>query len=228
MKAILSYYFCLDHPGQYDYLNINNYRCSSPQERLRSVDVINRIAKVITDYSKKNTPNAIKHYIKVHDGVPLWVVIQFMYFGDVIKMLDCCSDTIQSNISKEFSIFLKENTADQTAFIDPKKLSQILKQMRDIRNVVAHNNQILHYSGSNSIPYIPAIHQRLNILPSTSRTNAYHTIIAMQCLIPKNEYIHLIKSTKKRIKRLKKDIKTIDYGKITDDLGFPRNWINTV
>lgn len=228
LKAILSYYFCLENPGQYDYLNIKNYRCSSPQERLRSVDVINRIAKVIADYSQKKTPNAIKHYIKVHDGVPLWVAIQFMYFGDIIKLFDCCNDTIQSNVAKEFSLFLKDNTSNQSAFIHPKELSQTLKQMRDIRNVVAHNNQILHFTGSNSIPYIPSIHAPLGIQPSASRTSAYQTIIAMQCLISKSEYSHLINSIKKRIKSLKHDIKTIDYNAITTDLGFPVNWIDTI
>ncbi|HCK87284.1 MAG TPA: hypothetical protein DHW39_00580 [Erysipelotrichaceae bacterium] len=228
LKAILSYYFCLECPGQYDYLNIQNYKCASSEDRLRSVDVINRIAKVINDYSKKQTPNAIKHYIKVHNGVPLWVAIQFMYFGDVIKMYDCCSSTIQSNVSKEFSRFLKDNTQNSNAFIQPKDLSQILKQMRDIRNAVAHNNQILHFPGSNSIPYIPSIHSPLHIAPSTSRTSMYHTMLAMQCLISSDEYNHLIKSLKKRFTQFKKDLTSIDYNKITSDLGYPKDWINTI
>ncbi len=229
LKAILSYYFCLHYSGQYDYLNINNYKCATPLQRLHSVDVINRIAKVISDYSgKKQNTNAIKHYINIHNGVPLWVAIQFMYFGDVIKMYDSCDDVIQSDIAKEFSQFLKENTGDSNAFIQPSELSKILKQMRDIRNAVAHNNQLFNFNGSNSIPYIPSIHKPLGIVPSASRTSTYQTIIAMQCVLSKNEYEHLINSTKKRIQRFKRDIKTIDYNTITIDLGFPQDWIDKI
>ena len=228
LKAILAYYFCLSYQGQYDYLNITNYRCSTPDERLKSVEVINRIAKVVNSYSKKHSPNAIQHYIKVHGGVPLWVVIQFMYLGDVISMYSCCNNIIQSNVAKEFSKFLKDNVGNQSVFIQPKELLLILKQMRDIRNAVAHNNKLFHFPGSNSIPYIKCIHDPLGISPYSSKTSVYHTVLAMKCLISSNEYSHMINSIKKRIKRLKKDIKTIDYNIIVCDLGFPKDWINTI
>lgn len=178
---------------------------------------------MINEYSQIPS-NPINHYINKHGGVPVWVVIQFMYFGDVIKMLKCCNAKIQSNVAREFSKFMKENCNDQSVFIEPSNLLSILYEIKDIRNIVAHNNRLFNYCGSHSIPYIKSIHDPLGIPASSSKTDLYNTYVIMKCLISKNEFSNMHNSIRKRFKDLKRTITCIDYNRITYALGFPKDW----
>lgn len=222
LKAILAYYFCLEHPGQYDFLDINCYKHSNAQQRLQAIETISRISKVINK-NKKN-PNAISHYIAKHDGVPLWVVIQFMQLGDAIELYDCSDDIVQSNVAREFSKFLKENTGNPMAFYQPKQLYQLLQELRDIRNIVAHNNRLFDHRGSHSVPYISDLHDTLGITASASKSDLYNTYIAMACLLSKDEYVNMQKSLVECFQGLKKDVKCIDCNTILNSLGFPSDW----
>lgn len=148
LKSTLAYYFCLQHPNSYDYLNINCYKHKSNKERLNAIDIISRIAKVIDDYSKKHNTNGIRHYSRVHTNIPLWVVIQFMYLGDVIKLYRCCEDSVQTDVAKMFSSFLISNTSMPNQILGTRELLTIMQNVRDFRNCVAHDNRILNMKAS--------------------------------------------------------------------------------
>lgn len=230
LKAILAYHFSAVYPGTHDYLDINNYNCQTPNGRLRVINIISRIAKVISDYSGRGDGNAIEHYLHKHNGVPLWVVIQFMYFGDVIELYKCCSLKVRNDVAKEFNDFLMANTGSRKTVLSEKDLTTILYQVKNVRNIVAHNNKLFNYvpsKNSNSIPYIPAIHARYGIKSSENRNSAYQTFLIMQCLISKNEYAHLHNSIRKRIRDFKKRIHSVDYNVIVCSYGFPKNWCDT-
>ena len=227
LKSTLAYYFCLQHPNSYDYLNINCYKHKSNKERLNAIDIISRTAKVIDDYSKKHNTNGIRHYSRVHTNIPLWVVIQFMYLGDVIKLYRCCEDSVQTDVAKMFSSFLISNTSMPNQILGTRELLTIMQNVRDFRNCVAHDNRILNMNSSNNLPYIPSIHSA-STQRSNFRADLYNMVLIFQCLISADEYKNMIGAFKRRIKDLRRHITIIDYNKITCALGFPIDWINTI
>lgn len=228
LKSSLAYCFCANHQDTFSYLSVQSYKCDSSSDILLSTDVISRISKVIKDYNTDSKgPNAIKHYFKKYNGVPLWVVIQFMYFGDVIKMYKSCDNATQNEVAKVFSNFIRQNTEDKTAILTSGCLYKILCQEKEIRNCIAHNNKILNTNVNKSIPYISAIYDPLNIKSDCARADVYNSFIAMKCLISKTEYINLHNSIRKRIYHLSKSLNCISYKEIITSLGFPEDWLET-
>lgn len=228
LKAILSYYFCIEHPNPSDYTNTGSYLFSTQSQREKTLELINNIQSVITDYSSKRTNNAIKYYMNTYGFVPLWVLIQYMYFGDVILMFECCEPRIQNKISREFADFMHQNTGNDKAPLFGADLLEIFKHMKTIRNAVAHDNNLFFYKSGFSIPFILPVHQPLGIASNKTKNDVYQTVVIMKCLVSPTEYTHLQKSIARRFKDLKRCMKLIDYTNVTTALGFPADWLDTI
>jgi len=224
LKAILSYYFCVEHPEPSDYTNTNSYVFGKTSEKEKVLKLITNIQRVIADYSGKRTNNAIKYYMNKHGFVPLWVLIQYMYFGDVILMYECCSQKIQNNVAKEFADFLQKNTHNENARLFSSDLIGILRHIKSIRNAVAHDNNLFFYRDGFSIPYVLPVHQPLGISSDKTRNDVFQTVVIMKCLISPTEYKNLICSLRSRFKDLKRCMKVINSNGVIQALGFPENW----
>lgn len=229
LKSSLAYYFCEAHPGHNEYLFPVNYNHQSSDKYEKSVALIKHIQSVISDYSAvKASPNGIKHYSETYKYVPLWVVIQFMYLGDVIKMFDYCDNAVQTKVCRVFSEFVQSYNKDNSIIINPGSLKKIMISVKDIRNCVAHNNRILNISASRSLPYMPKIHIPLGIKEKETRSDLYNILVIFQCLISPEEYNNMVHSFKNRIKDFKKKTTIIDYNKVPQSLGFPKDWIDSI
>lgn len=230
LKSTLAYYFCKAHPKCNDYLNIDSYKHNNQGQIDNVLSLINNIKNVISDYSSEDCPpNGIKHYQRKYGEIPLWVTIQFMYLGDVIYMFHCSDDSVQNDVSKVFSEFIQgHNGNDKSIIINSSALYKIMLVVKDIRNCVAHNNRILNLSVSRSLPYIPKIHSPLGISKRTTRSDLYNILLVFQCLISPDEYDNMIGAFKNRIKDLKNKTTVIDYNIITQSLGLPHDWINSI
>ena len=224
LKATLAYYFCLEYPNPNDYLLITSYQNQRQHATKDISQLISNLQKVISDYSK--SPNAIQYYLSKYGFVPLWVVIQYMFLGDVIKMFEYSSPRIQNNVSKEFAVFLQENTGNSNAKLFGKDLLQMLRHIKTIRNAVAHDNNIFFIRDRFNLPYIPEIHIPAGIDKSTPRNDIYQTILIMKCLISPREYSDLLNRTKSHFEEFDGTIDLIDSFKVISALGFPKDWYN--
>lgn len=226
LKSALAYYYCEKHPGMNDYLHPVNYRHENAKQTEEALELIENIQSTIDDYSNKSYQNGIKHYGKTHGFIPLWVTIQFMYLGDVIRMFKCSNDKIQNNVCAVFSRFCQEKLNDKSVFINPGPLLKILVNIKDIRNCIAHNNRLLNTSASRSLPYVPKIHDRLGIERGSAKSDLYNILVIFQCLVSPQEYDIMVNSFKKRIRELSKNLTVIDYNIVTRALGFPKDWLD--
>lgn len=67
----------------YAYLDINNYTL---EKKLEISRFIAELSNIITKNINFNKQNSISHYIKKHKNVPLWVLINYMTFGQISKL----------------------------------------------------------------------------------------------------------------------------------------------
>lgn len=227
LKSTVAYYFCKTHSNCTDYLYFKSYKHKNKKEIDYSLALINNIREVIQYYSSpKVSPNEIKLYHEKYNEIPLWIVIQFMYLGDVIKLYHCSDDAIQNDISKTFSNFIQNYQNDKFITVNPGDFYKIMLSIKDIRNCIAHNNRIFNISASRSLPYMPKIHEPQGIMRNETKSDLYNILLIFQCLISPEEYENMILAFKNQIEDLKKCTGIIDYNTITESLGFPKDWID--
>jgi|GEM_PF-1856496 abortive infection bacteriophage resistance protein len=104
----------------------------------------NILSKTLYDdiYKMREEP-AIKHYIAEYNGIiPIWVAINFISFGTLIKLIDCLT-TVKLNEFMENNSYKKAKGSMNPSRID-------LKAVHMLRNKISHHSNIL---GKQS-PYI--------------------------------------------------------------------------
>ena len=108
LKSMIAYYFSESHPEDYSYLNVNNFDCSKIK---KTVNLISGISKTIAQKEREKNDNSVKHYLNHHFNVPLWVIMNYLSFGQVVQFYELMKQsdqTTKSNICflrKEIFLF---------------------------------------------------------------------------------------------------------------------------
>lgn len=221
LKSLIAYYFSKAHPQDYSYLNINNFNCS---KITKTVNLISSISKTITKMENEKRDNAIKHYIKNHQNVPLWVVINYLSFGQVVQFYEFMKDSDKNTIAKQFSSFANESLGISTIKISPKELNSYLRNIHEVRNVVAHSNKFIGFKCRTHIPYLQELHSIHGITPASDKQDIYNVFVIMRVFLSRGNFITLSNSLRKRMQHLDKKLHSINANEIFSILGFPYDW----
>ena len=183
-KAMLIYEYCKEYQEEYAFLNIRNY----DKNNLSSAfSVISTYTNIINFYSNDKKANAIKHYISNHNDVPLWVLSSFLTLGQSIYFYNTLTPTLKYTIVKNH-INNNLSTGNKIIRLNVAVFSSILENIRQIRNVVAHNNRLINFKCKNNIKYINGLH---NQDKRKSRQTVYSTILTFKCFLDTNKYTNL-------------------------------------
>lgn len=225
LKSILAYRFSEAYKNtDYAYLIATSYKS---EDLLEVTSLISSLSKIIKDKSRSHKDNPIKHYLQKHGTVPFWILVNYMYFGQLVHFYKHLDDSLQNKIAKDFSVFLNENLNKRNVKLTPKQLLTYLENVVEIRNVIAHNNRLLGFKCKNNTTYPKEIHKQYGINPNTPRQDVFNVFIIMQCLLSKNQYAQLHNTIHKRIKNLKNDVYSIKVNIILDSIGFSDSWYNS-
>lgn len=221
LKSIFANRFAeLYNDKRYAYLDVN---CYDTTKILQVIPTINRLSRLVND-NKKYENNSIYHYVKKYDDVPIWVLVDFMDFGTLKRLIELSSPPVKGNITNDINNFLKDNIPTIDKRLKSKTMISFIKNIHEIRNVCAHNNRLLDFScKSDSILFTP-LHSLYGIGHHSKRRQLYSTLISLQCFLSKTEYAVLHNTIIKRIKYLNNNLKTIDSNKILESLGFPEDF----
>lgn len=221
LKSIFAYRFAeLYNNKRYSYLDVN---CYNHNKILEVIPTINRLSKIIYE-NKKYENNSIYHYVKKYNDVPIWVLVDFLDFGTLKKLIELSSPPVKGNITKDINGFLKDNIPTVNMRLSAKIMISFINNIHEIRNVCAHNNRLLDFScKSDSLLFSP-LHLPYGIDQHSKRRQLYSTLISLQCFLSKTEYAVLHNTIIKRIKYLNNNLNTIDSNKILSSLGFPKDF----
>lgn len=114
--------------------NTNNTKLQSDRLKLRN----NVYSKLSTQYSKEeyNENKMVRHFYMRGEDVPIWVVFEILYLGDLATFFKCLNIASREQILKEL------NMLDISIDTNRNLLSEILFSLKALRNSVAHNNII--------------------------------------------------------------------------------------
>lgn len=222
-KSIFAYTYSEHYKDVvYPYLDINNY---NNVKVIESSQLIGRFSKIINKKIYERKPSSIKHYYNNHTHVPIWVLIDYLTFGEVNSLFKYSNAKVQNKVACSLSNFLKNNTEkEDSIIIKPESIVLILENLAEIRNITAHNNVLLNHKGRHDLPYLKELHKQFGVKKTDNRQNVYQSLIFLQIFIGYNQYSILNNKLKRRVDKLKKKIKQGYFEKVIDSLGFPEVW----
>ena len=221
IKSILAHRFAEEYQDKpYAYLDIN---CYDNSKVLKVGKLISTLSSIINTNKNQKGDNAIKHYVNKYNDVPIWVLIGFLTFGQTSTLIQNLPTRIQNKIAFDLKGFAMENF-DMTEQFTPEIMMSFINNIREIRNVCAHNNRLLDFNCRASNKYFNCLHSLHNVNNNDKRTDVYNTVLILQCFLSGTEYAQLHNTFKKRVKTLNNRLDSIEINIILESIGFPNNW----
>lgn len=221
LKSVLAHRFAEAYPDKrYGYLDVG---CYQDESILDIVYTISKISHVIKK-NKKFKENSIRYYVDNYDDVPIWVIVDYLDFGDIQSMIRSLPLMIQNNIAKDMSGFLNENLNVQSTHLSPEVLNSFIGNIRETRNVCAHGNRLLDFKCRASAKYFPDLHDKFGIREESEKKSVYDVFISLQCFLSRTEYCVLYNSLRKRTRTLANHLQSLSINDISAHLGLPANW----
>ena len=125
------------------YLNPANYR-QDRRYRLLVLEFINDLKKILHRHPYEDggfKRDYIEHYALFHDGVPLWVLTNFLMLGQAFKLYDFQPESMKNAIARRFSD-LYEETHRNRKRIGTRRLRLAYDHIKDFRNICAHDERL--------------------------------------------------------------------------------------
>lgn len=223
-KSVIAYRYSEKFKDtSYSYLYLNNY---SQNRVLQIAKFISSISKIIQEKTEKNNyknehKNAILHYKSNYGIVPIWVLINFMTLGQTVKFYSFLDDGLKNKIAKDMNYFLIDNT-DLNTILTKEELFSYLKNIVELRNVVAHNNRLFNFKCKSSSKFNKYIHDEN--LKDEQRQDVYNVILSLKCFLEKNQYIQLNNSIRENVNYLDEKVPKNYSCKVFNSLGFSNRW----
>ena len=237
LGAEIAYRFSEKYPNEHSYLAIDNFNRNS----IHASDVVGTISSLSNTIKRetnlgeklqrnsrkrKRDENAIHHYINKHGHVPLWVLVNFLTFGDLNFFYKNIVPELQMVISQDFKKQRQRayNNKNQGA-ITPKAITSINHLVNLFRNSVAHGE----ITYSKKIYLSPALQElkpalKQNNLKLASQAGIFELLISLKVVLPKKNYNILYQKTRKLLNKYSSEFKCVDFSSILQDMNFPKDY----
>ena len=215
-----------NYPSDYLSADFYTYNCNDRKQRKDVTFLVGRFQKIISKYSNQRGNNPIKNHQIHHEGIPFWVMVEYLTFGE-LKLVIKYIPAIQNTIAKRHYTFISEKMSI-TSYFTGNELLSFIENIFEIRNICAHDSRLLDFKCKNNLVYFPTLHDRYGIRSNSPKSDVYHTFLILQCFLSKTQYAILHNAVLKRFNYLDNYLKKRGYpihtNIIMDTLGFPENW----
>ncbi|MHB9782224.1 Abi family protein [Streptococcus sp. 10F2] len=212
----------------FDYLSQNFYTFNPNNQRQRT-DVnflITRFRKIIRKHSHMRGDNPIKNHQNNHGGVPFWVMVEYLTFGE-LKLVIRYLPAIQNTIAKRHYSFISEKMPITTYFTATELLS-FIENIFEVRNICAHDSRLLDFRCKNNLVYYRPLHDQYNISSAAPKSDVYNTFLVLQCFLSKTQYATLHNTLLNKFKELDNYLSKRSYpintNLVLSRFGFPNDW----
>ncbi|MDU1315806.1 Abi family protein [Anaerococcus hydrogenalis] len=217
LKTSCAYNFSnLHKDGLYPYLQVENYSNSKHQLSYVLNNLATLSSTIRNQTRNSNAKKPIRHYINKHEDIPLWVLVNFLTFGNISHFYNSLDESLQNIIAKDFGQRYKENYNSKEK-ISKSELIEVIKICNFFRNVCAHDEVMYSFTLNKSCQ--TAIFEKFFDEEFTGK-NLHDLILSLKLVLPKNEYQNLINSLSKIKIKYKDEFKSISINKIFEISGF--------
>ena len=222
LRSIFAYRFAEMYQNEpYAYLNI---KCYEQNKILSATKTISNLSQTILNHNKYHKNGSIAHYVKKYNHVPIWVLINYLSFGELRTLLEKSPEDIQNNVARDCMDFVSQNIQGELEVFHPGTLCSFVANINEIRNICAHNNRIIGFKCHHDDKFWKPLHSKYHIVSTDLRRSAYSVFISLQCFVSQTEYGILHNTILKRTKTLSRNLRAISVNEILLKLGFPEDW----
>ena len=153
MKTAVVYSFCHNHQEESAYLDVSNF-CNSngilvPKAFKGNKKNLfqNNMTKLmgtlngklsVRDYRAKPF---IRHYVRKHGSVPLWVLSNDLTFGNITHFYQLMQQSDRNEVCKLIAATAGGNS-DKASMLSPRNLLRAANVLVDFRNICAHDERL--------------------------------------------------------------------------------------
>ena len=225
LGAEIAYRFSEKYPEEHSYLAMDNFS-RDPDKVSSVVGTISSLSSTIQAYSSRKGDNAIKHYVNSHGYVPLWVLVNFLTFGELNYLYANCTPDVQNIIAKDFhhTKLVSYTYKGCKASITPDVIKGINQMVNIFRNAVAHS-EITYSKVVFKTPHLREIKTAagMNNVMMNSQAGIFELIIAMKAVLPKKNYKRLVKDLESLLADYKPEFTAVNYLTLLQDMHLPDN-----
>ncbi|NLW52685.1 MAG: Abi family protein [Tissierellia bacterium] len=218
LRSIVAYTFMEHHPEANSYLNPDNF---NNDKSLIDANIYS-MSKTIDNFEEEvNYNKSIKYYYKKYNHVPLWFLINFISFGKLVNFYETMKDNEAYEVANDFTKFLTDNIPEAKGYyLTQRQFESVIKNIKEIRNVCAHDNLILSYKCEDDIVDIAPIHDKYGIEKNDDKKDLFNVYIVMQILLTKDQFRDLSNLIRAQIEELRKLINKKAFDKVMESIGF--------
>ena len=218
-RSILAYTICEMTNDSQSYLKGEWYINSKGY-----LSLLKDLTKII-DENLKTKNNAIYHYKNQHNEIPLWVLIDFMTFGQSIRLFNYFDISIQREVSRRMNDIINEKTEFNDVKLYYQQLYVILDNLKNLRNLVAHNNKIFNYKSRYEYPLIEELYCK-DESDYKNRRSVFDSIVILRVFLTECDSELMFKDIRNLIIELEDNLKTIKSSDVLNNLGFSIKLLN--
>lgn len=218
LKSYIAYKFSEKFIEEFPYLNINNYS----KNKNDIINVMKSMAILSNKVKDKKDENSIEHYLKYHDDLPLWVLINQMTFGETSKFFSALDDSLKDIIASIFSKNYKANYNLTNLNLTATDLQQVIKIAIFFRNICAHDNILFSFKLKKGIKisrislFLDANVKGINF----QGTKLFDLICSLKLVLPKKDFQNLIDDLEKIFVEYENKFRSITFNEIIKLSGF--------
>ncbi|MEK4231275.1 Abi family protein [Solibacillus sp. FSL H8-0538] len=220
IKSKIAYRFSEKYKEPHAYLILKNY--TRHQTKLKDVlSLISTISNTISKNGKKK--GSIAHYLDKHDGVPLWVLVNYLTIGNMQYFYSCLDNSLQNTIAKDFAISYKRDYGNVIHYT-PDMLESTLKTVTYFRNVCAHEERLYNFKLHKPAPsadIAKALSLGIHLL---DKGNIFTVLSFLKLVLPKKEHQKMIKNITKIICTYSPKFNSISFDAILLEMGLVDKW----
>ncbi len=219
LKSKISYRFSEKYKDTHAYLIHKNYS-RNPSDLNTVLGVISTLSHTI---SKKRKTKTIEHYLDKHEGVPMWVLVNYLTIGNINHLYSCLKQPLRNQIAKDFATSYNSGYNVSIHFT-PDMLDAINKLTNFYRNACAHEERLYNFKLT-SPPRNASISANLNIpVSKLDKGNLFSMIAYLKLGLTNQEHTLLLKKFKRILDSYSSGFSTANFNDILVEMGFDSNW----
>lgn len=218
LAAKISYYFSEYFPDPNSYLIVTNFAINNNNIKYVA-KLINSLSNSIKKNSNKNT--AIKHYLSKYGHIPLWVLVNYLPFGDLNYFYKNCIEDIKKNIAEAFERerYISYNKKEKTRII-VRDIEEVNKLLNHFRNAVAHNE--ITFS-----KHLEKTSKKISVFEYkeiSSQAGVFEVLLSLKLMLRKEDYQLVKDKILSLIKNYEMKFHSIDFSTILFYMNFPSDY----
>lgn len=224
LRSIISYIFMEHHPDQDAYLRKENF---NNNDNLIEANIYS-IEKTIENYREEaNYNKTMKYYTDKYSHIPLWFIINFISFGKLVNFYQTMKDKEAYKVANDFTKFMTDNLPSAKGYyLTQNQFESIIENIKELRNLCAHDNLLLNYIADEEVDHIAPIHEHYNLDRDKPRKDLFNIYIVMQILLSKEQFDLLTRQIKEKIEDLSKKINDKSFSRVLASIGFDQDFIS--